>query len=54
MTDQALKQTVLDELVWDPSVNEAHVGVTARGGVVTLTGICTRTETAMRTSQSRQ
>jgi osmotically-inducible protein OsmY len=38
MTDQALKQTVLDELVWDPSVNEAHVGVTAREGVVTLTG----------------
>lgn len=38
MTDQSLKQTVVDELVWDPSVNEAHIGVTARDGVVTLTG----------------
>ena len=38
MTDQSLKQIVVDELVWDPSVNEAHIGVTARSGVVTLTG----------------
>ena len=38
MTDQSLKQTVVDELVWDPRVNEAHIGVTARSGVVTLTG----------------
>jgi osmotically-inducible protein OsmY len=38
MTDQGLKQTVLDELKWEPSVNAAHIGVTARDGVVTLTG----------------
>jgi len=38
MTDQSLKQSVLDELAWDPSVTEAHIGVTARCGVVTLTG----------------
>ena len=38
MTDQSLKQSVLDELAWDPSVADAHIGVTARGGVVTLTG----------------
>jgi osmotically-inducible protein OsmY len=38
MTDQSLKQAVLEELAWDPSVSEAHIGVTARGGVVTLTG----------------
>ena len=38
MTDQDLKQAVLDELAWDPSVSEAHIGVTARGGVVTLAG----------------
>ena len=38
MTDQSLKQTVLDELKWEPSVNAAHIGVTARDGVVTLTG----------------
>jgi osmotically-inducible protein OsmY len=38
MTDQSLKQTILDELDWDPAVSAAHVGVTARDGVVTLTG----------------
>lgn len=38
MTDQSLKQSVLDELAWDPSVTEAHIGVTACDGVVTLTG----------------
>jgi osmotically-inducible protein OsmY len=38
MTDSTLKQAVLDELAWDPSVNEAHIGVIARDGVVTLTG----------------
>ena len=36
--DQALKQRVLDELAWQPGVDEAHIGVTVRGGVVTLTG----------------
>ena len=38
MTDRGLKQAVLDELAWDPSVSEAHIGVTARDGVVTLAG----------------
>jgi osmotically-inducible protein OsmY len=38
MIDQALKQRVLDELAWQPGVDEAHIGVTVRGGVVTLTG----------------
>jgi osmotically-inducible protein OsmY len=38
MTDHDLKQSVLDELAWDPSVSEAHIGVTAHAGVVTLTG----------------
>src|SRR5271166_445601 len=38
MTDLSLKQSVLDELAWDASVTEAHIGVTARDGVVTLTG----------------
>jgi osmotically-inducible protein OsmY len=38
MIDQALKQRVLDELAWQPGFDEAHIGVTARGGVVTLTG----------------
>jgi len=38
MMDQALKQKVLDELAWQPGVDEAHIGVTVRGGVVTLIG----------------
>lgn len=36
--DKALKQKVLDELKWDPSINAAHVGITANDGIVTLTG----------------
>jgi osmotically-inducible protein OsmY len=36
--DNELKQAVLAELTWEPSVNVAHIGVTAKGGVVTLTG----------------
>ncbi len=36
--DKRLKQAVLDELQWEPSVNAAHIGVTAKDGVVTLLG----------------
>jgi osmotically-inducible protein OsmY len=36
--DKQLKQAVLDELKWEPSVNSAHIGVTAKDGVVTLMG----------------
>lgn len=36
--DMHLKQAVLEELKWEPSVNAAHIGVTAKDGVVTLTG----------------
>ncbi|WP_176060088.1 BON domain-containing protein [Paraburkholderia sp. BCC1876] len=36
--DKQLKQAVLDELQWEPSVNAAHIGVTAKSGVVTLMG----------------
>ena len=38
MIDQALKQKVINELAWQPGFDEAHIGVAARGGVVTLTG----------------
>jgi osmotically-inducible protein OsmY len=38
MIDQALKQEVLKELVWQPGFDETHIAVNARGGVVTLTG----------------
>ncbi len=36
--DKQLKQSVLDELKWEPSVDAAHIGVTAKDGVVTLMG----------------
>ena len=37
-TDSQLQSDVMDELEWDPSIDHAHIGVTAKGGVVTLTG----------------
>jgi osmotically-inducible protein OsmY len=36
--DKALKQAVLDQLKWEPSVNAAHIGVTVKDGLVTLLG----------------
>jgi osmotically-inducible protein OsmY len=36
--DALLQQAVMDELEWEPRVTAAHIGVTAREGVVTLTG----------------
>jgi osmotically-inducible protein OsmY len=38
MSDTELQRDILDELKWEPSVNAAHVGVTVKDGVVTLTG----------------
>ena len=40
-SDLELRQDVLDELEFEPSVNAAHIGVTANHGVVTLTGFVT-------------
>lgn len=37
-SDSELQRKVLDELAWEPSVNAAHIGVTVKDGVVTLTG----------------
>jgi osmotically-inducible protein OsmY len=37
-TDQELKRDVENELQWEPSVNEAHIGVSASNGVITLSG----------------
>lgn len=37
-TDHELKQDVESQLSWEPSVNEAHIGVSAKHGVVTLSG----------------
>lgn len=38
ISDANLKDLVLDELKWDPKVDEAHIGVTASDGSVTLSG----------------
>jgi osmotically-inducible protein OsmY len=37
-TDSELQRDVLNELSWEPSVNAAHIGVSVKDGVVTLTG----------------
>jgi osmotically-inducible protein OsmY len=36
--DSQLQQAVIDEFNWEPSVNAGHIGVTAKDGVVTLSG----------------
>ena len=36
--DSKLQLAVLAEFAWEPSVDAAHIGVTAREGIVTLTG----------------
>jgi osmotically-inducible protein OsmY len=36
--DSELKQAVLAELNWEPRIVAAHIGVTANGGVITLSG----------------
>ena len=38
MSDAQIRQDILDELDFEPSVNAAHIGVAADNGVVTLTG----------------
>lgn len=37
-TDLQLHRDVIDELRWEPSVNEAEIGVAVKDGVVTLSG----------------
>jgi osmotically-inducible protein OsmY len=37
--DQTLQTMVVDELAWAPNVDAAHIGVAARDGVVTLSGV---------------
>lgn len=37
-SDRQLQTDVLDELDWEPSIDAAQVGVTAKEGVITLTG----------------
>lgn len=37
-SDNELQHDVQEELMWEPSVNAAHIGVIVKGDVVTLTG----------------
>src|SRR5208283_3128350 len=37
-TDAELKQDVIDELKWEPMINEAAINVAVKDGVVTLSG----------------
>jgi osmotically-inducible protein OsmY len=41
ISDLELQRDVLEELEFEPSVNAAHIGVTANKGVVTITGFVT-------------
>lgn len=38
MDDKELRQSVIDALDWDPSIDSANIGVAVDNGVVTLTG----------------
>ena len=37
-SDSDLQKAVMAELTWEPSVTAAHIGVTAKAGVIALTG----------------
>jgi osmotically-inducible protein OsmY len=37
-SDSEIQRDVLDELKWEPSVEASHIGVSAKNGVVTLSG----------------
>lgn len=37
-TDSQLQKDVVDELSWAPDIEHGHIGVAARGGVITLSG----------------
>jgi len=38
MSDSELQRDVLSELRWEPSVDAAHIGVSVKNGIVTLSG----------------
>jgi osmotically-inducible protein OsmY len=38
-TDSEIKDDVLDELAWQPNIDENEIGVIVEGGVVTLSGV---------------
>ena len=38
-TDAEIKDNVLDELAWQPDIDETEIGVIVENGVVTLNGV---------------
>lgn len=38
-TNEQLQRDVMDALLWEPLLNAAEIGVTAKDGIVTLTGV---------------
>ncbi|MHB1146438.1 MAG: BON domain-containing protein [Lutibacter sp.] len=38
-TDAEIKNDVLDELAWQPNIDETKIGVIVEDGVVTLNGV---------------
>src|SRR5436305_1343321 len=38
ISDAKLQRDIMDELKWEPSVDAAHIGVSVKDGVVTLSG----------------
>lgn len=38
-SDLSIKEDVLDELAWQPNIDETEIGVTVKNGIVTLNGI---------------
>jgi len=38
-TDAKIKEHVIDQLIWEPNIDEKQIGVAVEDGVVTLTGV---------------
>ena len=38
MNDKTIRQNIIDELEWEPSIDSTHIGVVVDDGVVTLSG----------------
>lgn len=39
MSDRSLRQNIVDELEFEPSIDAANIGVAVDRGIVTLTGV---------------
>ena len=50
MDDKVLRQIVIDELDFEPSIDAANIGVAVENGVVTLTGLSTAMPRSTRRS----